>query len=129
MNKNEQNSQNTDASGYGSDLPQLSIGSYNLPISCSDNAGNEANANIKFKIARDNTPPGLMFVYKQDAALTITTDEASLCEYSANNFNFGSGLRMDGSEKDHTLTIEKTKYNIICQDAHGNTGKPIIIFP
>ena len=70
-----------------------------------------------------------MFVYKQDNTLTISTDEPSACEYSNKDFAFGSGTLMDGQDKDHTLTIEKTKYSIICSDSFNNTGSLFTIYP
>lgn len=119
----------TDSTEHSTDLPQLSIGSYSIPISCKDSIGNSADATISFKVTRDITPPNLMFVYKQDNTLTISTDEPSACEYSNKDFAFGSGTLMDGQDKDHTLTIEKTKYSIICSDSFNNTGSLFTIYP
>ena len=121
--------ENTNSNTHSSKLPQLKKGSYNIPISCKDNVGNAVSSTIAFKVTRDTTPPNLMFLYKQDSTLILTMDEASACEYSTKDFSFGSGNKMEGTEKEHSLVIEDVKYNIICVDAANNIGNVFIVYP
>ncbi len=120
---------NTNSASHSSELPQLKLSSYSIPISCEDDVGNSASATINFKVTRDVTPPSLMFLYKQDTTLIITMDEPSACEYSKNDFSFGAGTKMDGTDKEHTLNIESGKYHIICADQNDNIGDIFIIYP
>lgn len=109
----------------------LSGGNYNIPVICTDSAGNEAQTTIKFDIIKDEKAPTLVKVYSDDQSSTIyiETDEKTTCESSNTDFTYGSGIRMDGEDTyEHQALIEGEKIIIICQDIFSNELK-ITVYP
>lgn len=98
-----------------------------------DVIGNETSGiideNETLQMEDDNIEPELTFVYKSNNILTISMDEPTTCEYSTNDFIYGSGIRMEGTGMDHTMEIERSKYYVVCADAAENIGQGFFIYP
>lgn len=110
----------------------LSAGNYSYSIRCIDAGGNNAEANITFSVAHDNTAPQVARVYKRgDDALQIITNEDAQCFYSKTscNFEIEDGLQMTYPNAEQqrvhiTQWKAKSAYYIKCKDTYGNQPSP-----
>jgi len=101
----------------------LSKGTYEYEISCSDVAGNVASGETEFTIDVDTYAPKFVNIYKSGGVLHVMTDEISTCEYSFDEVDWDM---MTGSMTiDHTLVISKGVYYVRCYDVYGNYNKPV----
>ncbi len=112
----------TNASYHKQPLSDLYAGDYSYDISCNDVAGNLNNSIINFKIDIDIDAPDLISIYRSGESVYYSVDEESSCEYSFDDFSFGSGTDVSGS---FVLTELKTYY-LKCQDVFGNEGSWVI---
>ncbi len=112
----------------------LSPGSYNYYVMCVDAGGNIAEANTSIKISVDTEPPRILRIYEDTtytpSHLKLILNEASNCEYSFSDFNFGSGNKMpeDGSKEHDALFRQNSKYFIRCVDLYGNRMPLTVVY-
>jgi len=111
----------------------LTTGDYNYKIKCVDYGGNAAEAEIKFSVKVDTTPPLVTRVYRDSSnnALKIVTNEDSSCAYSLNscNFNFDEGIELlqisSSNKKSHYSEWKPNlAYYIKCRDVFDNEPAP-----
>jgi len=115
----------------------LPAGNYNIPVSCTDIAGNTANDVISFNLTIVNTAPIVIFASKLGGILKIVTNEPAQCRYAGNNtnscsFNFEEGIPMTGSQTIHTITYESEKtYYVKCRNTFNITNSDcgIVVMP
>ncbi len=123
--------QTTDSSTHTQTLQLLEQGPKKFFITCIDKAGNEAKSSIEFTIEADTSPPVLLSVFKdtQLNILKIITNEPTTCEYSDQQFSYGSGIPMTNpSSISHESNLGNAIYIIKCQDEFANEAS-FNIFP
>jgi len=112
---------------------ELNQGLTNIPIRCTDAAGNIAQANANIIIVLDNSYPQVIRVLRQ-GNLKITTDEDAECAYSNENceFYYENATKMTGLLREHTIGFELGKtYYVKCRDLFNNKpdGCSVIVRP
>jgi len=123
--------QNTDSSTHTQTLQLLEQGANNFLITCIDKAGNEAKSTIQFTVEADSAPPILLSVFKdsQLGILSVITNEPTTCQYSDQQFNFGSGIPMTNENSiSHEASLGNNLYIIKCQDEFFNEAS-FTVFP
>jgi len=120
---------NTDSSQHTQPL-KLTKGNYNYEIHCSDIAGNEATTTTSFGILTDETFSEIYYIYKDSSSINLMLDEATICKYSEEEFNFDTeGIDMAGQDQEHSMPLGLDIYYVICEDEFKNKMPTIIIYP
>ena len=124
----ESNFANTDSTEHLQVFTTLPAGEYNIPVKCTDIAGNTASDVVRFNLTIIDTAPIVVFASKLGGILKITTNEPAECRYAKNNtdscaFNFEDGINMENSQTQHTVIYEKEKtYYIKCRNMFNITN-------
>ncbi len=107
----------------------LTEGIYNIPITCTDKAGNSQTANAIFTIEIDENSPLVIRAYNSEDSLNIETDEGARCFYDTKDCDYeteeGTMLESSSDRKQHRVSwdTEQTLY-IKCEDQYGNKPNP-----
>jgi hypothetical protein len=107
----------------------FNVGSYNIPIRCSDSAGNTAVGTSQFNISVDNAGPRITRVY-HNSGLVVVTNENARCAYSLSScsFSFVNGTLMNGESRLHSSSLsgDATHY-VICRDRFENPSSCVAV--
>jgi len=133
----ESNFANTDSTEHLQVFTTLPAGEYNIPVKCTDIAGNTAAEVVRFNLTIIDTAPIVIFASKSGGILKIITNEPAECRYAKNNtdscaFNFEEGTKMTDISTIHTTQYENEKtYYIKCKNAFDITNSDcgIIVMP
>tara|TARA_Y100000310_G_scaffold288227_1_gene313693 strand:- start:4388 stop:5692 length:1305 start_codon:yes stop_codon:yes gene_type:complete len=104
---------------------QMTAGSKRIYVECSDETGDTAMGETRFKVIYDSSSPQVARIFQSGGSLTIITTEPADCAYSTDTelkcgFSFSDG-NSAGSGEEHSISVSRGKrYYIKCQDEHGN---------
>lgn len=106
------------------------LGSRTYLVECIDSAGNTATKQVIIMKMIDDMGPRIMRMYFENGYLHIESNEDSTCEYSNEEFSFGSGVNMPVDKTiQHTTTSILNIYYVMCADDYGNIGELAVIHP
>ncbi len=104
-------------------------GSYEYYFGCMDVAGNLAYNSTSFTLEVDTDAPLITTLYIDTiySVLYLEMDEASTCEYAGEDFVYGEGASMTGTNSTyHEASLDRFLYYIECVDQYGNYGDYIV---
>ncbi len=126
-----QNLMSFDYSEINTQTLWLPEGTYNLPISCNDIAGDTATSSISFAIKIDREAPVVARAYYDVNNLKVITNEPAKCVYTAQQniacayeFKDGTAMNEIGEMTHYTSWQAGKKYFIKCKDDFGNQPLP-----
>ncbi len=107
----------------------FNVGAYNIPIRCTDSAGNSVTGNSQFNISVDSMGPRITRVYNNNG-LVVVTNENARCAYSLSScsFAFVNGTLMSGESRVHSSSLsgDSTQY-VICRDRFENPSACVAV--